>query len=217
MSSYCLWICVFLKKQCFEYIWHITLHKFKVYSMLLDTFISCNMFAIIVIFITLLNCSIIVWSIFIMLYIRFLWLIYYWLQVCNLKCQSYPSTLHPLVTSLSVFLWVWLFLDLTCKWYNSVNICVLIEEYGTRHQLFWFNLSTLLLSLFLVDWGFELTKIYSSFVHTCIASGSNLADRSGCHIHRKSTFCGIEELFFIAVITNYHEFGSLKQHNLIIL
>lgn len=60
-----------------------------------DTFICCNMIAVVVIFITSYNYSMTLLSIFIILCIKFLWLIYYLLQICILKYhQCYTPPPH---------------------------------------------------------------------------------------------------------------------------
>ena len=105
-----------------KYIWHITLCKFKMYNILICQIYILQYDCIVAIIstsITSHNChffsmvgitkiqslskfgdySTILLSIFTVLYIRFLGLIYYQLQVCTLKQHlSYPSTPHPLVT-----------------------------------------------------------------------------------------------------------------------
>ena len=65
------------------------------------------MILIVVIFFTLHNYSKILLSIFIILYIRSLWLIFYTLQVCTLEYVSLiPPTPHPLVMTILLFLQV---------------------------------------------------------------------------------------------------------------
>lgn len=72
-----------------EYIWYVILSKFKVDSV---SHFYYKMIAVVVIFITLYNYSIISLSIFIIPCIRSLRLIYYLLQVCSTEHhQSYPT------------------------------------------------------------------------------------------------------------------------------